>query len=75
MDLAHSPVPVTDGEGASAVQRLVDRFEVKIRISGDLNEEQRQRLAYVAARCPLKRTLEGSPQFVETVDIVPGRAS
>ncbi len=72
MDLAHSRVPVTEGEGASAVQKLVDRFEVKIRVRGGLDEEQRQRLAYIAARCPLKRTLERSPQFVETVEVVRG---
>ena len=72
IDLAHSRIPVTEGEGASAVQRLVDRFEVKIRVSGELDEEQRQRLAYIASRCPVKRTLEGSPQFVETVEVVRG---
>jgi len=46
-------------EGTSA---KADHFAKTIRISGkDLSEEQRQKLIAVAARCPVQRTLEGTP--------------
>jgi len=40
----------------------VDHFEKHIRITGPaLTPEQRKRLIEVAARCPVQRTLEGTP--------------
>ncbi|MDZ7800933.1 MAG: alpha/beta fold hydrolase [Trueperaceae bacterium] len=35
------------------------RFERRIRLDGDLDEEQRARLIDIAGRCPVHRTLEG----------------
>lgn len=46
-----------DGKSAKA-----DHFAKTIRISGiELTEEQREKLIAVAARCPVQRTLEGTP--------------
>jgi putative redox protein len=46
-------------EGKSA---KVDHFAKTIRVSGkDLTGEQRDKLIAVAARCPVQRTLEGTP--------------
>ncbi len=54
--LSHSKGAV---EGKSA---KVDHFTKQIRITGDaLTQEQRERLIEVAARCPVQRTLEGTP--------------
>jgi putative redox protein len=40
----------------------VDHFTKSIRIHGDdLTDEQRDKLIAVAARCPVQRTLEGTP--------------
>ena len=36
-----------------------DRVERRIRLAGDLDEEQRARLLEIADRCPVHRTLEG----------------
>jgi len=36
------------------------RFEVEIRVGGDLDDEQLERLERVAAACPVRRTLEGA---------------
>lgn len=48
-----------DVEGKSA---KTDHFAKTIRISGsELTEEQRDKLIAVAARCPVQRTLEGTP--------------
>jgi putative redox protein len=43
------------------------RFEVEIRLGGDLGEEQRQRLEKVAASCPVRRALEAGVVFEERI--------
>jgi putative redox protein len=46
-------------EGKSA---KTDHFAKTIRVIGqDLSDEQREKLIAVAARCPVQRTLEGTP--------------
>ena len=53
-------------EGKSA---KTDHFAKTIRISGkDLSEEQRDMLIAVAARCPVQRTLEGTPLITTHAD-------
>lgn len=44
----------------------VERFDCRIRIDGDLDEEQRRRICKMATRCPVHRTLE-SQATVETI--------
>jgi putative redox protein len=41
------------------------RFEIRVEVSGELSEEQRQRLDRVAAACPLRRALEAGFVFNE----------
>ena len=45
--------------------RMVDGIEMEISFSGDLSEEQRQRLMEIANRCPVHRTLS-SPIPIHT---------
>lgn len=48
--------------GVEGKSPKVDHFEKHIRITGSaLTPEQRDRLIEVAARCPVQRTLEGTP--------------
>ena len=48
--------------GVEGKSPKVDHFEKHIRITGPaLTPEQRERLIEVAARCPVQRTLEGTP--------------
>ena len=65
VDLTHDKVPAS-GEGSG---RPADRFTIGIRLRGELDEEQCERLAYIAGRCPVRRTLEGTPVFEETVTL------
>jgi putative redox protein len=44
------------------------RFEVTIRLSGELTEEQLARLEKVAATCPVRRSLEAGVEIVERVE-------
>ena len=46
------------------------KFTMKTHLPKELPEEQRERLAQIAAKCPVHRTLEGEVMFEETVDLV-----
>lgn len=53
-------------EGKSA---KVDNFAKRIHIVGEaLSEEQRSKLVEIAARCPVQRTLEGTPVITTLAD-------
>lgn len=43
------------------------RFEIEIRVVGDLSESQLERLEKVAAACPLRRSVEAGIEFVERI--------
>ena len=44
------------------------RFDVAIRLTGDLLDEQLTRLEKVAAACPLRRSLETGFEFAERIE-------
>ena len=44
------------------------RFELVTRLPAHLDDEQRQRLEIIAAKCPVHRTLEGEVVFDERVE-------
>jgi len=44
----------------------IDHFRREIRLKGDLDEAQRQRLLEIADKCPVHRTLEHGAK-VETI--------
>lgn len=44
------------------------RFELGIRLSGDLSQEQLARLEKVAATCPVRRSIEAGIEFVERIE-------
>lgn len=71
VDLEHDRVYVEDSEGAEDDDKrgLLDRYTLDIRLIGDIDEEQRERLAYIATRCPVRKTLAGVPRFEETVTV------
>jgi putative redox protein len=46
------------------------RFEMTVKLSKELPEEQRERLMQIAAKCPVHRTLEGEVMFDERVELV-----
>lgn len=50
-------------------QVMVDRITSQIRISGVFDDAQRKRLAEVATRCPVHRTLEGGTVVVDEVEV------
>jgi putative redox protein len=44
------------------------RFEIAIRLSGDLSDEQLERLEKVAAACPVRRAIEAGIEFDERIE-------
>ena len=44
------------------------KFELVLRLSDDLSDEQVERLRVIAAKCPVHRTLDGEVMFDERVE-------
>jgi putative redox protein len=72
VDLSHDRVYVEDSERSEAGEGQMEQYSLAIRLYGDLSEEQRARMAHVATRCPVRRTLSAEPRFEETVEVVRG---
>ena len=70
VDLAHDRVYVEDTEGVERDDGRIDRYSIDIRLIGDIDEGQRERLAYIATRCPVRKTLAGAPLFEESVEVI-----
>ena len=49
------------------VEGFIDTVTSEVFVEGDFTEEQRQRLAEVAVRCPVHKTLERGITFNETI--------
>jgi uncharacterized OsmC-like protein len=49
------------------------RFQVAIRLGGDLSDTQLERLEKVASACPVRRSIEAGIEFVETIERGAGR--
>ena len=50
---------------------LIDHFERRIGIEGELDDQERAALARIADRCPVHRTLEGSARISTTLIATP----
>ncbi|MFA6954455.1 MAG: OsmC family protein [Thermoanaerobaculia bacterium] len=55
----------TDCESESG---FAHRFDVKLRVSGDLTEAQREKLLEIARRCPVNKTLSREIKIFETLE-------
>ncbi len=51
-------------EDCDGCTNKIERLTRKITLTGDLSDEQRQRLLEIADMCPVHRTLESDPQIV-----------
>jgi len=57
VSLSHSRVHAEDCGECESEQGYVDRIDKRISLSGELSEEQRQRLLEIADKCPVHKTL------------------
>lgn len=44
------------------------RFEIDVRFTGDLSQEQLERLEKIAAACPVRRSVEAGIEFAERLE-------
>lgn len=58
VDVTHDKVHARDAAGGTGAK--ADHFVRKIRLSGELSDDQRQRLLAIADKCPVHHTLEQS---------------
>jgi putative redox protein len=50
------------------------RFEILIRLGGDLSDEQLARLEKVAAACPVRSSIEAGIEFAERIELESSRS-
>ena len=58
------PAPESAG---GEVSPYADIIRQRVVLKGDLTPEQRDRIAYIAGRCPVNRTLQNNPIIEEEV--------
>ncbi|HUF85909.1 MAG TPA: bifunctional alpha/beta hydrolase/OsmC family protein [Thermohalobaculum sp.] len=65
VDITHDKVHAEDCADCEGKGAKIDQFRRVIRLEGELDDAQRARLAEIAGKCPVHRTLEGTVR-VET---------
>ena len=65
--LTHDRVHAEDSADAEGGTGKVEVIQRDISLRGQLSAEQRQRLLEIAARCPVHKTLTGSPQVIDSM--------
>lgn len=68
VDVANERIHARDCDDCESESGYVHRFDVRLRVSGDLSEEQRQKLLQIAQRCPVYKTLSNEIRIVETLE-------
>ena len=59
VELSHSKVNAAECEDCESSRGRVDVIDRRIRLNGDLSDEQRERLMEIADRCPVHRSIHG----------------
>ena len=67
IELSHDREYEADNADAEEGNGLLDVIRRSIKLRGALSEEQRERLAYIATRCPVHKTLQNDPQIIDDV--------
>lgn len=65
--LHHDRIHADDCEDCDGMDKKLERIQRRIRVTGPLDDEQRERLLEIADKCPVHRTLHG-PLRIETSD-------
>lgn len=71
VECSHERVHCRDSEECEeSDQAFIDLIRRHIYIDGDLTEAQRDRISYIARRCPIHRTLEAGPHIEDELHLV-----
>lgn len=63
VSLGHRRLTPEEAASSGSTAATVSEISVRLRLVGPLTAEQRDRLAEIAGRCPVKRTVEGEVRF------------
>ena len=66
VDICHDKVHAQDAETGSGDK--IDTWRRRIKLTGDLTDDQRQRLLEIAEKCPVHRTLERSSEVLTELE-------
>lgn len=72
--LSHQKVHARDCAECESESGYADHIDRRIRLEGDLDDEQRQRLGDIAIRCPVHKTLHGEVVVVSSLVAVDSMA-
>lgn len=64
----HHRIHAKDCEDCDSTEGMIDQLDRTIRIMGDLDDKQRQRMLEIANRCPVHQTLMGKMRVISTLD-------
>lgn len=59
VDMIHKKIKAEDCKDCETEKGFVDIFERHIKVTGDLDREQQERMLEIANKCPVHRTLMG----------------
>lgn len=65
--LTHDRVYAEDCEDSESGSGRVETIKRDISLRGTLTDEQKERLLEIAGRCPVHRTITGTPKVVDTI--------
>ena len=65
--LTHAKIHAKDCEDCETTEGKVDRITREVEVTGDLSDQQRQRLLEIANKCPVHRTLHGEIRVVSSL--------
>jgi putative redox protein len=66
-ELSFGRVHARDCENCEQSDEMIDEIRVRLHLEGDLDAAQRARIAEIATRCPVRKTLLGRPQIIDEV--------
>jgi putative redox protein len=67
IQIANDRMYAKDCADCTSASGYIHRFDVRIKLIGNLTEQQRERLLSVAKRCPVAKTLTSEIKIEETL--------
>ena len=67
--LKHNKIHAEDCEACETTEGKVDQIEVDIELTGDLTDEERQKIYDISYKCPVHRTLESEVSIASNLKI------
>ena len=69
VEIEHDRVHAEDAANVEQAGGMVDRFRIGLVLHGELDLVQRDRLAYISTRCPVRKTLTGTHVCEDSVEL------